>query len=92
MVPFLFVMPDRFRPFIFFYRTCWAGKWGDQRVGRLGGRMVISLIRSQSCLRKFNVIHELMHILGFWHEQQREDRDQYVSINFQNVKQGLLHF
>ena len=66
-------------------RLCFTGKWGDERVGFLGGKHDISLIKSQGCLRKFNVIHELMHLLGFWHEQQREDRDTYVTINTTNV-------
>ena len=32
--------------------------------------------------------HELGHVLGFFHEQQRWDRDQFVAIHYENLKPG----
>ena len=29
-----------------------------------------------------------MHILGFYHEQQRDDRDQYVNVLYNNINPG----
>ena len=32
--------------------------------------------------------HELGHVLGFFHEHQRWDRDQCVTIHYENIKPG----
>ena len=37
------------------------------------------------CLFKDTVQHEFMHALGFHHEQNRPDRDQFVEVHLENV-------
>lgn len=58
------------------------GCWSD--IGMLGGTQEISL--SDKCLYVGGVLHELMHTIGFLHEQSRHDRDNYVKINLENVE------
>ena len=32
--------------------------------------------------------HEILHVLGRFHEQSRPDRDQYVVVHSQNIRPG----
>ncbi|XP_053178986.1 low choriolytic enzyme-like [Scomber japonicus] len=59
-------------------------------VGRRGRAQVVSLSR-QGCIFQQIVQHELLHALGFNHEQTRSDRDQHVRILLQNVIRGQEH-
>lgn len=42
----------------------------------------------ENCFLKGIIIHELMHVLGFMHEQNRPDRDDFVKIDFDNIEEG----
>lgn len=53
-------------------------------VGRIGGSQTVNLFNWDF---RYIIIHELMHALGCWHEQNRPDRDTYVVINLANVCQ-----
>ena len=35
-------------------------------------------------------MHELMHAVGFWHEQSRPDRNLFVEVLWENIQDGKL--
>ncbi|MDY8022014.1 M12 family metallopeptidase [Paenibacillus polymyxa] len=60
----------------------------SSNVGMIGGRQDIRL--GDGCERG-NVIHEIAHSIGYWHEQSRADRDNFVTIHLENVFSGMEH-
>jgi len=37
-----------------------------------------------------NIVHEFLHLAGMGHEQNREDRNSFVNINFSNIQSGFV--
>ncbi|XP_068719793.1 hatching enzyme 1.2-like [Montipora capricornis] len=56
-------------------------------IGRQGGKQRISV--GEGCEYKGTVMHELMHVLGFFHEQSRTDRDDYIMVLWWNIEPGF---
>ncbi len=51
-------------------------------LGRIGGKQIINI--APGC-DQTNAVHEIGHAIGFYHEQSRPDRDQYVTIHKENM-------
>ncbi|XP_055346098.1 uncharacterized protein LOC129593684 [Paramacrobiotus metropolitanus] len=55
-------------------------------IGRQGDDKQEIRLSFSNCVRHIgDVQHEVMHALGFFHEMSREDRENYVTINMDNV-------
>ena len=77
-----FLTPGYYFSSLWFFR-CWSS------VGKLykrPGAQEISL--ANGCLMHSTIMHEVLHSLGFWHEQSRPDRDQFIEIFWENIQDG----
>ncbi|XP_023399669.2 meprin A subunit beta [Loxodonta africana] len=63
---------------------CWSSV-GNRHVGKQ------DLSIGTNCDRIATVQHEFLHALGFWHEQSRSDRDDYVNIMWERIQSGREH-
>ncbi|XP_006557885.2 zinc metalloproteinase nas-13 isoform X2 [Apis mellifera] len=63
---------------------CWS------LVGRHDRGQVVNL-QNPGCVQHGVIVHELMHALGFYHQQSAADRDEWVAINWENIKPGREH-
>ena len=78
--------------FTFFFFRCWSSV--GKKYWRTNYGQEVSL--GKHCNHKGTIMHEIMHAIGFWHEQSRPDRNQYVEVLWENVLPGnvilgLLH-
>ncbi|CAL8091372.1 unnamed protein product [Orchesella dallaii] len=62
----------------------------SSNIGKQGGAQNMSL-HSRGCMSVGIIMHEMIHALGFHHEQCRPDRDDFVVIELENVQPGLEH-
>ncbi|XP_063094843.1 meprin A subunit alpha [Cavia porcellus] len=65
------------------FSGCWS-MVGNQHVGQ-------NLSIGLGCDYKAIVEHEILHALGFYHEQSRTDRDDYVTIWWDEIISGYEH-
>lgn len=83
-----FVAPMGFEPYV----NITNGRGGCNAmpgyVNSPGYVSVVHLHSPECILRAGHVLHELLHVLGFYHEHQRHDRDQHVKIIYDNILPG----
>lgn len=54
---------------------------GSSYLGTIGGRQQLTI----RCWQRDVVLHELLHAFGMSHEHNRRDRDQYITMLWQNI-------
>lgn len=52
-------------------------------LGRKGGMQITGM--AEGCNLYGTTIHEIMHVLGFYHEHVRQDRDQFVEVDWSKL-------
>ncbi|XP_055548319.1 seminal metalloprotease 1-like [Wyeomyia smithii] len=70
------------------FRSNSSGCWSS--VGMQSDGQTVNL-QSPGCVRHGVVIHELLHALGFFHQQSASNRDDYVRILWENIEPGHEH-
>ncbi|XP_071157171.1 uncharacterized protein [Mytilus edulis] len=43
---------------------------------------------TNGCVNTGTIIHEMLHAIGSWHEQSRQDRNNYMTVDMDNIQDG----
>ena len=60
-------------------------------VGKVEDKAGQGVNLEADCLNYGTVLHELGHLVGFWHEHTRKDTHNYLKIFKQNIQPRELH-
>lgn len=77
------------------FRSDRSGCFSSDIGMRKSGGQVINLQHKNKnnggCIYHGTAVHEIMHLLGFFHQQSASNRDQYVKVHLENVISGHEH-
>ena len=66
----------------------YSSSGNNSPLGMQGGKQVINIYNAELVSV---ITHEILHSLGLFHEQSRTDRDDYIDINFNNIRTSKRH-
>uniref|UniRef100_A0A336MZ71 Metalloendopeptidase n=1 Tax=Culicoides sonorensis TaxID=179676 RepID=A0A336MZ71_CULSO len=66
------------------YAGCWSS------VGMQGGGQILNL-QTPMCIRNGTIRHEMLHAIGFEHQQSSSNRDKFLKINWENINDNKKH-
>ena len=50
------------------------------------GKQQVVNLSIPGCMRYGTFVHEFVHAYGLYHEQQRSDRDDFITVDYNNIK------
>lgn len=65
-----------------------GGNISDSHIGMIGGKQRIRIADNGT---SSTVMHEIGHTIGLLHEHSRYDRDEYITINWNNIIEDKKH-
>ncbi|KAL9980001.1 hypothetical protein ACROYT_G008531 [Oculina patagonica] len=68
-------------------KGCWSPVGRQYWMSGIGQQLSLG----SGCNHKGTIMHELMHAIGFWHEQSRPDRNLYVEVLWENIEDEEDH-
>lgn len=71
------------------YIEFFHGEGNYSSIGKIGGKQKLSLAINDSDTG--TAMHEIGHAMGLFHEQSRSDRDNYITILWDNIKPDRRH-
>ncbi|XP_076825548.1 uncharacterized protein LOC143471085 isoform X1 [Clavelina lepadiformis] len=79
-------LPTSNSPYIKYVQDggCWADLGKQSWAAETGQELSVGY----SCEFWYTIAHELLHTFGFEHEHCRPDRDEYIKVNLDNIREG----
>jgi hypothetical protein len=59
---------------------------GTRASSEVGCRVFLQHVTLPAESTRYTILHEIGHLIGLWHQHQREDRDEHIRVAFDNLR------